>query len=462
MDKFFKTILSEFSNDAVKTYMVDGSTIRDPIDKPFDIDFTEGDNDAHNPDMVPPGEIWIDLDVAPTEVRCTILHELRERREMISNGLEYVDAHNLANEAEIFARSNREQLNDLVLAELKLAPYFKSKSIMPMEAKSMSAAIYKTITTQVKDIGDGVLEFVGSVENTEDRDGDVIKASGWELDNYKKNPIIMWAHKYDKPPIGKAISVSVSKGKLIFQVKFADFQTYPFADTIYKLCKGGFLNATSVGFIPKEWEIGKKENDPIRTYTKQELLELSIVPVPSNPDALVTARDNKVITIKEFNTLTQNKIVFDDIRNAEIVDMTEQMEGKKPFSQTEIKDELDFCLAILKESTLDESNIKLANDLFTELKRFTGNDIPVEIKTATIRSIKDGCDTVLKTLSSHHEAHQKCYDIMQACINTMVKSLEDGNSGDQPATQQLSIEDFVNSDQFDQLVNNKLMEAING
>ena len=87
--------------------------------------------------------------------------------------------------------------------------------------------ISEVFTTQVKELSEGMLEFIGSVESTKDRDGEVIKASGWELDNYKKNPIVLWAHDYASPPVGKAISVKISKGQLIFQVKFADAETYP-------------------------------------------------------------------------------------------------------------------------------------------------------------------------------------------------------------------------------------------
>ena len=178
--------------------------------------------------------------------------------------------------------------------------------------------ISEVFTTQVKELSEGVLEFVGSVESTKDRDGEVIKADGWDLVNYKKNPIVLWAHDYSAPPIGKATSVKVSKGQLIFTVKFADAETYPFADTIYKLCKGGFLNATSVGFIPKEWETGKKENDPSRTYLKQELLELSIVPVPSNPDALRNAVDSGVITMKDFQALTKSTDFNEELNKTQL------------------------------------------------------------------------------------------------------------------------------------------------
>ena len=38
---FFKTPLTEYSNDNVTVFMVDGSTIRDPLTQPYDLDFTE-------------------------------------------------------------------------------------------------------------------------------------------------------------------------------------------------------------------------------------------------------------------------------------------------------------------------------------------------------------------------------------------------------------------------------------
>jgi len=172
-----------------------------------------------------------------------------------------------------------------------------------MEAM-MSEIVRKIITCEVKEIGERILEFVGSTE-TQDRDGEVIRASGWDLKNYKKNPVFMFSHRYDQPPIGKANKVWVDNDKLKFNIEFADRNTYEFADTIYQLYKGGFMKATSVGFIPDENAIeqGDGEKAPRRTYTKQELLELSAVAVPSNPDALVQARDTGLITIKEFEAV---------------------------------------------------------------------------------------------------------------------------------------------------------------
>lgn len=164
---------------------------------------------------------------------------------------------------------------------------------------------------EIKEVSDRVLEFVGSTEMV-DRDGEVIRMSGWQLKNYRKNPVFMWAHDYRSPPIGKTNLVHTDAKGLVFQVEFADAETYAFADTIYKLYKAGFLKATSVGFIPLEWEDGKDDKLPRRTYKKQELLELSGVPVPANPEALRLAQDQGLITAKEFDAFWEPVITASD------------------------------------------------------------------------------------------------------------------------------------------------------
>jgi HK97 family phage prohead protease len=167
--------------------------------------------------------------------------------------------------------------------------------------------INKIFNFEIKQMGeesDRTLRFVGSDE-TPDRDNDIMEVNGWKLDEYLKNPVFLWAHDYDKPPVGKAISVIIDAAtkKLLFDIKFATAEEYPFADTIYKLYKGGYLNATSVGFRGTKFETRNDEsviNMPEwqrgRRYKEQNLLELSAVPVPSNPNALMQAKSAGIET----------------------------------------------------------------------------------------------------------------------------------------------------------------------
>ena len=219
----------------------------------------------------------------------------------------------------------------------------------------MAEMIRKLIDTEIKDIGERALQFIGSTESA-DRDGEVILASGWDLKNYKKNPVFLWAHNYTMPPIGKATKVRVKDGQLLFDVEFAPRETYEFADTIYKLYKGGFIHATSVGFVPVEFVDGDSEKTPKRTFLKQELLELSGCPVPSNPDALRLACDSGLVTIKQL------KDMGIDFGEAPQTTTTEPPEQKiQPISitphiptQGEVRDEIDYLMAMLGKVEMDD------------------------------------------------------------------------------------------------------------
>lgn len=130
------------------------------------------------------------------------------------------------------------------------------------------------------------LEFVISDESV-DRDGDVLLASGWRLDNYRKNPVVLFAHDYQRPAIGKSERISIQGGQLISIDQFATAEESAFADEIYRLIIGGYMRAVSVGFQPDEW-VWVEDHNGWR-FEAQDLLEHSVVPVPANPNALQLA-----------------------------------------------------------------------------------------------------------------------------------------------------------------------------
>ena len=142
---------------------------------------------------------------------------------------------------------------------------------------------YKNFTATVAPIGERKMSFTISTAAV-DRDGDTIDPKGWDLGSYAKNPVVLWAHDYSKPPVGKAVNIKSTEHGLQADVEFLPQGMDPFADMIHDMCKGGFLNATSVGFRGMEYDeaSGRKGYD----FKKQELLEFSIVPVPANPEAL--------------------------------------------------------------------------------------------------------------------------------------------------------------------------------
>jgi len=127
---------------------------------------------------------------------------------------------------------------------------------------------------------------------TKDRHGDVIRSKGIQLKNFRKNPVVLFAHDARQPPIGKSPKIERGDGILDADVEFFERDVFEFADTIFRIVEVGGLKAASIGFIPVNFE-RLEDEDGERTmgidFKKIDLLEFSIVPLPANPEAVVRA-----------------------------------------------------------------------------------------------------------------------------------------------------------------------------
>ena len=147
--------------------------------------------------------------------------------------------------------------------------------------------------------GDGKPRFrhVASDESV-DAVGDIIRVAGWELERFQKNPMLLWAHDQRALPLGMVENVrkgrADGKKALVTESIFHGADLNPMAEMVGKLVEAGALPGVSVGFIPKEFvypdtakdrsELGLGEWGVL--HVKQELVELSVVPVPANGNAL--------------------------------------------------------------------------------------------------------------------------------------------------------------------------------
>lgn len=132
--------------------------------------------------------------------------------------------------------------------------------------------------------GEG-LDFVIS-DGSLDRHGTRINPKGWDLRNFKKNPIALFGHD-SRFPIGTWSNIRTDGDRLVATLKLAAKGTSQRIDEIIGLIEQGVLRATSVGFnVIKFGTPGKDEFD----YLEQELMETSVVSVGSNTNALAKAR----------------------------------------------------------------------------------------------------------------------------------------------------------------------------
>ena len=140
--------------------------------------------------------------------------------------------------------------------------------------------ITKTLDLQ-KD-GDWI---IGSTPSP-DRDQDRVIPSGIDVSNFQKNPTLFFGHNYSDPwaLIGKVAEFSIGGDGLKFRPELRNPVNDGDPMTIIKsLWDSGLLRAASIGFIPKS---GKPNELGGTDFTNIELLEISIVPIPANQEAL--------------------------------------------------------------------------------------------------------------------------------------------------------------------------------
>ena len=167
------------------------------------------------------------------------------------------------------------------------------------------------------------VEFVAS-DNSVDSYGTVIPVDKWDLTRFASNGIIGYMHdvygaswtKSADPDdvIGKGVAF-IEDEKLIVRITFEPADLNPRADKIFRKLQFGSLHAVSVGFrATKKGHMGDEERgeDPkVYYYAGQELLEVSVVNIPSNANALKRSIEEEAAQREYEEKAEQPEVVTD-------------------------------------------------------------------------------------------------------------------------------------------------------
>jgi hypothetical protein len=183
-------------------------------------------------------------------------------------------------------------------AKIDDTPGFSIKSFLDAGERSVyvKSAISVEIDKAATDDGDEpfVRTFIMSAE-IRDRDGDIVKLNSGNFEQYNRNPIIAWMHvtRSADPDFiighGKAF---MRDGKAYNTITFEPATINPLAGKIAEKIKFGSIRAGSIGFLAHDGRYGDKSvgEDPDTFYiTDWELLEFSIVSIPSNSEAMLVS-----------------------------------------------------------------------------------------------------------------------------------------------------------------------------
>ncbi len=127
-----------------------------------------------------------------------------------------------------------------------------------------------------------------------DRHGEVVDQKSWLLDDFMKNPVVLFGHDHGQPPVGKVTGLGYNgDGDLEGEIQFAAKQ-YPFASILWNLYKDGFMKAFSVGFSSGNVDV-VDEQVILKNNT---LFEISTVSVPANAMALAKSKGLNVDSLE--------------------------------------------------------------------------------------------------------------------------------------------------------------------
>ncbi len=166
------------------------------------------------------------------------------------------------------------------------------------------------------------------------RDGFIVDPRGWELDNFRKNPVVLWNHGGglfggNDIPIARDIETTKTDSELLGLAQFDLEDTE--SDRIFGKIARGFINAPSVRWKPIRTEVRIIDGREVLAFVQQDLLEYSFVSVPADTTAGVLR------SLK-----------------GEAIDVRSLMESAPTLDETLKR--LEAAMAELREGRLDESS----------------------------------------------------------------------------------------------------------
>lgn len=245
---------------------------------------------------------------------------------------------------------------------------------------------------------EGTVEAVISTGNIA-RDQMIIDPDGWDFANYNRNPVVLWGHDDNAMPLARTVEIEASPNELRATAQF-DMEDEAAKRLLSKI-ERGFVNSTSVRWLPKRTEIRMLPTDKgereVLAFVEQELLEWSFVSIPSDPGAVI---------------LRSNGETFDPDP------LIQAAKGELPVPTTAeaVREHADAIQELLTRD-LDPEAVALLRDLNARIAPVVTE--PVVIATRKRDPVLDGLAAV--TAAMERIAQQKPLDVDAMVASTLAR-----------------------------------------
>ncbi len=139
-----------------------------------------------------------------------------------------------------------------------------------------------------------------------------ILTKGIDIEQYLRNPIVLYGHfraGYDpNRVVGKCVKLTKVKKELIAEIEFDEKE--PFAKELAGKVERGFISMSSLHADVIETSMDESlllPGQTLETVTKCKLVEISIVDIGGNDDALKLSKNGKVVTLNKIEKRKKTK-----------------------------------------------------------------------------------------------------------------------------------------------------------
>ena len=260
-----------------------------------------------------------------------------------------------------------------------------------------------TFKSHTEDDGSIMIRGMASTADF-DRAGDSISADAWTkggLQNFEKNPIILFNHDYNRP-IGRATGLKSTENGLELTAKISKS-----AGDVAELVKDGVLGAFSVGFRVKDADY-LEETDGLR-IKDAELFEVSVVSVPCNQSATFSLA-------KSFDSMSEYEDFKKTFTNS---DGTQVQKEIKMSEETQQPVDLEAFAKKVAEETAAKIAMKQAEQKAADVAAQKDLDDQVtadaeakaqqeeEVKTAIVSWVESGAERLIEDIRKEMESDKE-------------------------------------------------------
>ena len=274
--------------------------------------------------------------------------------------------------------------------------------IKGFQEKRMEKIFNLTSTFKSHTEDDGSIMIKGMASTADfDRAGDSISADAWTkggLNNFEKNPIILFNHDYNRP-IGRATGLKSTENGLELTAKISKA-----AKDVAELVKDGVLGAFSVGFRVKDADY-LEETDGLR-IKDAELFEVSVVSVPCNQSATFSLAKS-FDSMDEYDDFKKTFTNSDGTKVQKEIQMSEETQqpvdleafAKKVAEETAAK----IAMKQAEQKAADVAVQKELEDQATANAEAKAQQ-EEEVKTAIISGVESGANRLVEDMQKEFEA----------------------------------------------------------